>query len=78
MSKRSKKILRTYDLHPDGVHLTVDWGKMVIGSSLFIPCINTEEALKQAFNIFNDQKWTFKHKIKIENGILGLRIWRIV
>ena len=38
-------MLRLDDLDPDGVKVVVDWGKMVVGASVFIPCINTQKAI---------------------------------
>ena len=72
----SREIFRTYDLHPDGVRVTVNWDKMVIGASVFIPCIDTEEAIKQSTKIFAVRGWTLYHRVRIEGGNLGLRIWR--
>jgi hypothetical protein len=71
-------VWKTYDLHPDGVRIQVNWDKMVIGASVFIPCINTEEAIKQSIKIFADRGWTLDHRVRIEGGNLGLRIWRTV
>ena len=82
MSKRG--IIRTYDLHPDGVRLIVDWESMVIGASVFVPCVNTEAASAQAKKIFDDKGWQLHTEMRIEGGThlnvmrLGLRIWRIL
>jgi hypothetical protein len=43
--------LKLYDVNPDGVRIVVDWGAMVVGSSIFIPCINTNKALQQVKRI---------------------------
>jgi len=72
----TKNILNTQDLNPDGVHIIVNWDKMVVGASVFIPCINTEEAVKQLTRVAADKKWEIKPKIQIENNNLGLRVWR--
>lgn len=69
-------VWKTYDLHPDGVRIQVNWDNMVIGASVFIPCINTEEAVKQCTKLFAEKKWTLHHRVRIESGSLGLRIWR--
>jgi hypothetical protein len=71
-------VWKTYDLHPDGVLIEVNWDKMVVGASIFIPCINTEEAIKQAEAIFRQKTWQLEHRVRIEDGRLGLRIWRTV
>ena len=40
-------ILRTYDLNPDGIRIVVRWNKFVVGTSIFIPCIDTVKAVQQ-------------------------------
>ena len=35
------------DLSPDGVRIIVNWDKMVIGASFFVPCLNTHKAKEQ-------------------------------
>jgi len=71
-----KAIPRTDDLHPDGIRVTVDWDKMVVGASIFVPCINTEEAKKQVAKIAKTKGWETKVFIRIEDGRFGVRIWR--
>jgi hypothetical protein len=63
-------------LDPDGVQVVVHWDNMEIGMSVFIPCINAQKAVTQAKKVFKKRKWQIKHKIKIENSKLGIRIWR--
>ena len=74
----TKRVWKTYDLHPDGVLIEVNWDKMVVGASVFVPCINTEEAIKQSEAIFREKTWQCEHRVRIEDGKLGLRIWRTV
>jgi|TARA_R110000751_G_scaffold141787_5_gene245268 hypothetical protein len=69
-------ILRTYDLNPDGVRVVVSWEKMVVNASIFIPCVNTEEALSQVQQITAGKGWGVEAKILIEDEKLGLRVWR--
>jgi hypothetical protein len=69
-------ILRTYDLSPDGVRVIVNWGKMVVTASIFIPCVNTEDALSQVERITSDKGWSIETKVLIEDEKLGLRVWR--
>ena len=69
-------ILRTYDLNPDGVRVVVNWEKMVVNASIFIPCVNTEEALSQIRRITEEKGWSVETKILIEDEKLGLRVWR--
>jgi len=70
-------ILKTDDLNPDGVRVVVNWKKMVINASIFIPCINTEEAKNQIKRITAEKDWRVETRVTIENNILGLRVWRI-
>ena len=69
-------ILRTYDLNPDGVRVVINWEKMVVNASIFIPCINIEEALSQIKLITAEKGWGVETKILIEDEKLGLRVWR--
>jgi|TARA_R100001530_G_scaffold40774_1_gene31318 hypothetical protein len=69
-------ILRTYDLNPDGVRVVINWEKMVVNASIFIPCINIEEALSQIKRITAEKGWGVETKILIEDEKLGLRVWR--
>ena len=69
-------VLRSHDLAPDGVRIVIDWGAMHVGTSIFIPCINTEKAKKQVKNVLIERGWEFLSKVRIENRYLGLRVWR--
>jgi hypothetical protein len=73
----TREVLREDDIAPDGVRIVIDWRQMVVGSSVFIPCINTDSAIKQVSRLFAQRKWGLNHHIRIENGKIGLRIWRI-
>ena len=71
--------LRLYDLNPDGVRIVVDWGAMVVGSSVFIPCINTNKALQQVKRICVEElEWDVRAKMVIAKPFSGVRVWRIV
>lgn len=68
--------LRTYDIAPDGVRIVIDWNKFAVGSSMFIPCINTTAAVRQITTITNDRLQQITTKIVVENDLLGVRVWR--
>tara|TARA_R110000772_G_scaffold33867_2_gene82388 strand:+ start:332 stop:544 length:213 start_codon:yes stop_codon:yes gene_type:complete len=70
--------LKTSDLNPDGVRIIVTWDELVVGASVFIPCINTEEAMKQAAKIVVEKDFKTEARVVIEDEILGIRIWRTV
>tara|TARA_Y100001951_G_C11190281_1_gene211101 strand:+ start:365 stop:592 length:228 start_codon:yes stop_codon:yes gene_type:complete len=71
-------VLKKDDLNPDGVRIIVKWDDMVAGSSVFIPCINTQEAMRQSAKILIDKDYKTEARVVIENKILGIRIWRTV
>ena len=71
-------VLRPDDLNPDGVRIVVNWDDMVAGASVFIPCINTDEAMKQAAAITLEKGYKTEGRVVVENSILGIRIWRTV
>ena len=63
------------DLNPDGVRIVINWDKMVIGASFFVPCLNTQKAKEQVTTIAKGKRWQVTIKIVIENDKLGIRIW---
>jgi hypothetical protein len=73
-----KGVLRTYDLSPDGVRIVIDWGKMSVGTSIFVPCINTPETVRQVKLITEQKGWRIETRVRIEDAKLGVRIWRML
>tara|TARA_R100001594_G_scaffold6939_2_gene19239 strand:- start:5340 stop:5567 length:228 start_codon:yes stop_codon:yes gene_type:complete len=71
-------VLKIDDLNPDGVRIVVKWDDMKVGASVFVPCINTEEAMRQAAKILVNKGYKTEARVTIENEILGIRIWRTV
>ena len=65
-------------LNPDGVAFSVKLDDFKVGSSVFMPCINTTKAVKQVKRIANSLEMRVKVTIKIEDGRWGIRIWRTV
>jgi hypothetical protein len=49
----------------------------VVGSSFFIPCLDTEGALAQVKRTTKRLGYRIKTQIVVEKGIRGLRVWRI-
>ena len=73
-----QKPMKTDDLNPDKVKVIVEWGGMVVGASVFVPCIDTDKAKKQITKIAEIKGWTFETRVRIENDMFGVRIWRTV
>ncbi len=71
-------MLKLDDIAPDGVRIVVRWDKMVVGASVFVPCINARKAREQVNVIFKRKGWQYIAKTTIEGNKLGVRIWRTV
>jgi hypothetical protein len=71
-------ILRTYDLNPDGVRVVVKWHEVQVGMSLFIPCINTDRAIRQVNKITKDWGWNIETRVGVAGDKWGVRVWRIL
>ncbi len=69
---------RIDELSPDGVLIVVQWDVMGVGSSAFIPCIDTVTAKKQIAKALERRGWEYKVATHVENKTLGVRIWRIL
>jgi len=73
-----QKTQTIYDLNPDGVKVVVDWDKMCVGASVFVPCVNTIRASEQARKVAELKLWRVAVRTRIENKMFGVRIWRKV
>lgn len=73
-----QKIQKLDDFNPDGIKIVVAWEHMVVGASVFIPCVNTLRATSQANKIAELKLWRFVIRTRIENQTFGVRIWRTV
>ncbi len=71
-------MLRLDDLDPDGIKIIVDWKNFVIGSSVFIPCINTCKLKEQCNKISQRKEWRIDTRVLIQDGKLGVRVWRLL
>ncbi len=71
-------ILKSDDLNPDGVRIVVNWDNMVTSSSVFVPCVDAQEAIRQIKNIVKTKGWDVETHVRVENNKLGVRIWRIL
>ena len=61
----------------EGVSYEVKWGNFKRGTSFFIPCIQPKKVRLQLKRVFHRFKMQVVSKISIEDGISGLRIWRV-
>lgn len=59
------------------VSYTIDWRKMRKGYSFFVPCIDHRAAKKTFKQIAERLGMDFIYKVVIEEGVKGLRVWRV-
>ena len=61
----------------ESVTYKFDWGKFRKGQSFFVPCIDHKAARKELKRITKRLKIELITKVTIEDGIKGLRVWRL-
>lgn len=59
------------------VNYSIKWSKFQVGASFFIPCLNQAAALKRIERAMRKHKFRIVHKFVIEDGIRGVRVWRV-
>lgn len=59
------------------VSYNVNWGKMHVGYSFFVPCIDTRRAKKIIRETAKRLRIQLAFKVVVEEGIKGLRVWRV-
>ena len=73
-----QKPLKTDDINPDTVKVVVQWDDMVVGASVFVPCVDTEKAKQQLEKVAELKSWQVATRVRIESKIFGVRMWRTV
>lgn len=61
----------------NGVDYQIMWPEFKPGTSIFIPAIDTESALKAIKKESERLEFQFVHKIVVEDGVKGIRVWRL-
>ena len=61
----------------NGVDYQIMWPDFKIGTSIFIPAIDVKAALKALKKESKRLEFKFVHKIVVENGVKGIRAWRL-
>jgi hypothetical protein len=72
----TQRRLRLDEFDPDGLRITVDWDKFIVGTSIFVPSINHIKLREQALELAKSRGWEIEMRRRVESKILGLRIWR--
>jgi hypothetical protein len=55
----------------------INWKRFRVGYSFFIPCIDCAKAKKAIQAIAKKQKTNIVMKVVIEEGVRGVRVWRV-
>lgn len=61
----------------ESVSYQINWKKFKKGYSFFVPCIDPEAARETMSKVSKRLKFDFVSKVVIEDGVKGLRIWRV-
>ena len=61
----------------ESVSYRINWKKFKKGYSFFVPCIDPEAAREEMSKVSKRLKFDFVSKVVIEEGVKGLRIWRV-
>lgn len=61
----------------EGVNYEIDWRAFRKGMSIFIPCLHPPRAREEVMAVAKRLRVKLLIKVIIEDGIRGLRIWRM-
>ena len=61
----------------EGVTYEVEWKRFKKGTSMFIPCLDPKRAKAQLLVVIKRLRIKILIKVEIEDGIRGLRVWRL-
>lgn len=78
LTKRDERRRKLETLNPDGVPIDVVWDDFAVGSSVFIPAINTTKLIAQLKDVAHYHRWTIQHRVHSEGGKWGIRVWRVL
>lgn len=60
-----------------GISFEINWSKFKPGRTFFIPCLDLDFAKKEVEAVAKRLRYSVEMKGVVENGIKGLRVWRI-
>ena len=61
----------------NGVDYQILWSEFKPGSSIFLPAVDTKAAIAAITKESERLEFQFIHKIVVEDGIKGIRVWRL-
>jgi hypothetical protein len=74
MWRRSKK--HQLMISNEGIPVVIEWHKMRLGTSFFIPALDTEPLITQVVSAGKKRRIKLVYKEVVENGKIGIRFWR--
>jgi hypothetical protein len=60
----------------EGIPVVIEWHKMRLGTSFFIPALDTEPLITQVVSAGKKRRIKLVYKEVVENGKIGIRFWR--
>lgn len=61
----------------NGADYQIVWHEFLPGTSMFIPAVDTKAAAAAIKRESERLEFQYIHKVVIENGIKGIRVWRL-
>jgi hypothetical protein len=61
----------------NNVDYQILWSEFKPGTSIFIPAIDTKAATEAMKKESERLEFQFVHKVVIEDGVQGIRVWRL-
>lgn len=61
----------------EGVSYNVNWKAFRCGTSFFLPCLDCATTKREVRQMLRRLRMKVVVKVSIEDGVRGLRIWRI-
>jgi hypothetical protein len=61
----------------EGVDYVINWRAFKRSTSIFLPCLNTAAAKQHVLSVTRRLKLKVLIKVVIQDGVQGLRIWRL-
>ena len=55
----------------------INWKKFKRGTSFFVPCLDTEAAIKEIARVVRRLRYKVVSKVVIEENVRGVRTWRL-
>jgi cob(I)alamin adenosyltransferase len=55
----------------------INWAKFKRNTSFFIPCIDEKAAKEQVARVARRLNLNVVHRVVIDDGVKGLRVWRV-